>query len=127
MDVLRGGKSLVVMLGLSAPEAVSSPPNIGPDSYDLAQLGLVMDGSQVGPLADGSIAALARLAKGDTIPAVNGQAMQTNAQSIRAPLLLRIAGPDGRTRPVVLDPFTRAQGFRPVGGANVLDPAVVVF
>ncbi len=123
--VLRGGKSLVVMLALTAPEVAPVPPK-GPDSFDLAQLGLVMDGPRVGPLAEGSIAAQAGLAAGDTILAVNGQGAAL-PQTIRAPLLLRLAAPDGRTRHVLLDPFTPAQGFRPVGGANVLDPAVVVF
>jgi hypothetical protein len=27
----------------------------------------------------------------------------------------------------LIDPFAKNQGFRPVGGANVLDPDVVVF
>ena len=44
-----------------------------------------------------------------------------------APALLLLEAPGGATRHIRLDPWHAPDGVRPVGGANVLDPDVVVF
>jgi serine protease Do len=42
-------------------------------------------------------------------------------------VLILVAAPGGATRHIYLDPWGAHDGVRPVGGANVLDPDVVVF
>jgi serine protease Do len=42
-------------------------------------------------------------------------------------VLILVAAPGGTTRHIHLDPWDSSDGVRPVGGANVLDPDVVVF
>ncbi len=119
-----------VGLRLRGPEDDSATPE-RITSYRLAALGIVQseDGS-VAELTLNSPAALAGLARGDRILAVNGAAMDADALArleITHATLLLVAAPDGLTRHLWLDPWNSNAAPRPVGGANVLDPAVVVF
>ena len=78
-------------------------------------------------LTDNSPALLAGLAKGDRILMINGTAQDLTAYQLTAPALLLLQSPGGQTRHIRLDPWHAPEGIRPVGGANVLDPDVVVF
>ena len=46
---------------------------------------------------------------------------------VMSPVLLLLQGETGATRHVLIDPWATGKTIRPVGGANVLDPDVVVF
>ncbi|MCB6179595.1 trypsin-like peptidase domain-containing protein [Rhodobacter sp. Har01] len=100
-------------------------------AYRLSGLGVVLgDDGVVTGVTENSPALFAGLAKGDRILAVNGQAMDLaalKALEITEPVLLLVAAPGGATRHLYLDPWGKGGGLRPVGGANVLDPDVVVF
>jgi serine protease Do len=142
LTVRRGDVEMTVVLPLAAPQTqtaglgiktreidlTAQPETIA--SYRLAALGVVLGGDAlVTGVTENSPALFAGLAKGDRILALNGQAMDLaalKAVEIDGPVLLRVAGPDGQTRHLYLDPWAKG-GIRPVGGANVLDPAVVVF
>src|SRR3989338_7203808 len=67
------------------------------------------------------------VAEGDRIVAVNGAVTDLSAVTIDAPVLLLLQGETGATRHVLIDPWATGKTIRPVGGANVLDPDVVVF
>ena len=68
------------------------------------------------------------LTEGDVVVLVKGTApADLAALRITAPLLLLLQGAHGATRHVVIDPWATGKTIRPVGGANVLDPDVVVF
>ena len=72
----------------------------------------------------------AGLATGDRILRLNGQPMDAatlRPPAITAPALLLIARTGGATLHLMLNPRDTGAGLRPVGGANVLDPDVVVF
>jgi serine protease Do len=88
------------------------------------------DSARVTAVAANSPAVLAGLATGDRILRLNGtplDAAALRAADITAPALLLVARGGGATLHLILDPWDTGAGFRPVGGANVLDPAVVVF
>ncbi|MCL4065857.1 trypsin-like peptidase domain-containing protein [Pseudomonas sp. GX19020] len=140
----RAGENLTLVLDFSAaaPEpgliglTLRGPEDASPAperirSYRLAALGVVQgEDGRVSDLTINSPAALAGLAKGDRIRAVNGAAMDgagLDALEITAATLLLVEAPDGVTRHLWLDPWGTAAGPRAIGGANVLDPAVVVF
>lgn len=144
LTVLRGGETITIAMALTLPEAEeaefgiktrdlseagSEPARI--KSYRLGALGVVLgdDGTVTG-VTDNSPALFAGLAKGDRIVAVNGEAMDPaalDALELDAPALILVQAPGGATRHIYLDPWGRHDGARPLGGANVLDPAVVVF
>ncbi|MGL6209956.1 MAG: S1C family serine protease [Paracoccaceae bacterium] len=94
--------------------------------YTLANLGLTLgDGNAVV-----GVGAELGIAVGEVLLALNGVATDRaglEAAVISAPTLLLVRDTDGRTRHVVIDPWAQRGGFRAVGGANVLDPDVVVF
>lgn len=100
-------------------------------SYRLGALGVVL--GPEGKVVDvtlNSPALYAGLAKGDRILSVNGQALDDAALmdlEIAEPALVLVQAPGGQTRHIYIDPWGASDGVRPVGGANVLDPAVVVF
>lgn len=97
-------------------------------SYSLAELGVTLDAQgTVTDLTDASPALLAGLAKGDRILSVNGATQDLTTFRLTAPALLLLEAPGGATRHIRLDPWHAPEGVRPVGGANVLDPDVVVF
>ena len=64
---------------------------------------------------------------GDRILTVNGDEVDLATFELTEPALILVQAPGGVTRHLRLDPWTPSDGVRPVGGANVLDPAVVVF
>ena len=137
--ILRGRDAMVVMLALVAGEDVvfgigTKTRDIGAavpqrvQSYRLSALGLMLGaGGMVDDVTDNSPALFAGIAKGDRIIAVDGAAVDLEALEVTRPVLILVEAPDGATRHVYLDPWGAANGVRPVGGANVLDPDVVVF
>ena len=115
---LNGQKLRQVSQG--APETVKS--------YRLAALGVVLDSQGVVTgVTDNSPAVFAGLAQGDRIVAINGAVVDLGSYEITQPVLMLVAAPGGETRHIHLDPWGAHDGVRPVGGANVLDPDVVVF
>lgn len=136
LTILRAGQPLILTLALTEPEPeptglrtreVSRTPATV-TSYTFAALGVTLDPQgTVTNLTDTSPALLAGLAKGDRIIAINGAAPDLEAYELTAPALLLLEAPGGATRHIRLDPWHAPEGVRPVGGANVLDPDVVVF
>jgi serine protease Do len=103
-----------------APEMVTS--------YRLAALGVLLDDKGVVTgVTDNSPALFAGLAQGDRIVAINGAVVDLATYEITEAVLILVAAPGGETRHIYLDPWGAHDGVRPVGGANVLDPDVVVF
>lgn len=138
LSVLRAGKATELTLALLAEEGDSTlalrdiagakPKKVA--EYTLAELGVTLDDQgRVTAVTENSPALYAGLAVGDRIAMVNGQPIDSvalTALQITAATLLLLEQ-NGGTRHILLDPFADMAGFRPVGGANVLDPAVVVF
>ena len=140
LTVLRGGYRIRVVLDLSPASPVlarmaagdgtgTGPGRIG--SYTFAGLGIACDAAgHVAGLNPGSPAGFAGLVEGDTILAVNGRPVaevDLATFEITGPLVLLVRRDNGETLHVVIDPWGKGRGPRPVGGANVLDPAVVLF
>ena len=145
LTILRDGKMQELTLAFAAVETADTgalgikirdidlsqtkPARIA--SYRLAALGIVLtDQGVVDAITENSPGLFAGLAKGDRIVAVNGQEMDAtalDALEITEAAMLRVESPDGSTRHIFLDPWGGKEGLRPVGGANVLDPDVVVF
>ncbi len=133
--VLRAGQPVLIELSLPPPEPSMTLRELDGTaarrvtSYTLDALGIdIGDGNVVARISHNSPAL--GLAAGDVVLALNGVALDRAAlQSavIDRPALLLLRGADGRTRHVMVDPWSHPPGIRPVGGANVLDPAVVVF
>ena len=137
LDILRRHESVAVTLILVAADDEGGAVlrqiggNAAPamvQSYSLAGLGIVLDASgTVTDLTTNSPAADAGLALGDRILTVNGDEVDLATFELTEPALILVQAPGGATRHLRLDPWTPSDGVRPVGGANVLDPAVVVF
>jgi serine protease Do len=142
--VRRDGAMTDLVLAFAAEEAEDTPgigvkvreldltaAPVKVSSYRLAALGLVLgDEAQVMGVTENSPALFAGMAVGDRILAVNGTAMDKaalEALEISQAVMVLVQAPDGSTRHLVLDPWGGKDGVRPVGGANVLDPDVVVF
>lgn len=134
LTILRAGQEQTLTLalmeseptGLRTREITRAPATV--TSYSLAALGVTVDAQgAVTDLTDNSPALLAGLAKGDRILAINGAAQDLATYVLTAPALLLLEAPGGATRHIRLDPWHAPEGVRPVGGANVLDPDVVVF
>jgi serine protease Do len=100
-------------------------------SYTLATLGIDLgEGAVVTALTDNSPAFVAGLVVGDRVMAANGAPIDLaalRAMEVTAPLLLLVRRTDGSSLHVMVNPWDKGQRLRPVGGANVLDPEVVVF
>jgi len=133
LAVWRDGARVLVAMDLTLAEAglavrdLAGAQAVRVVSYTLASLGLqVAPDARVAEVTYNSLALLAGVAPGDVLLAVNGQTVTAGAVFDR-PVLLRLRGIDGRTRHVMLDPWAKTDGFRPLGGANVLDRDVVVF
>lgn len=134
--VLRAGEKLLLSVPLVADDMASNlslrdvsgavPQRVA--SYTLETLGMVLgaDGL-VTAVNENSPALFAGVAEGDRIVAVNGAEADLSAVTIDAPVLLLLQGETGATRHVLIDPWATGKTIRPVGGANVLDPDVVVF
>lgn len=134
LTLLRAGQEVTVTLSLTAEEPTGlrtrdisrAPATV--TSYTLAELGLTLDAQgTVTALTDNSPALLTGLAKGDRILSINGTPQDLATYQLTAPVLLLLQAPGGATRHIRLDPWHAPEGVRPVGGANVLDPDVVVF
>jgi serine protease Do len=133
LTVLRAGQALTLTLSLTPDEPthrtreVPRAPTIV-TAYTLTELGVTLDPhGTVTDLTDTSPALLAGLTKGDSILSINGTPQNLQTYQLTAPALLLLQGPGGLTRHIRLDPWHVPEGVRPVGGANVLDPDVVVF
>lgn len=137
--ILRDGKMILLPLPLLRP---SGDPGLAMRdvdagsarrvaSYSLATLGIVLgEAGRISVVSENSAALFAGVAGGDRILAVNGAELTDpalTAISFCEPVLLRLLGENGMTRHVVIDPWATGARPRPVGGANVLDPAVLVF
>jgi serine protease Do len=136
LSILRAGQEQTVTLALTDTEPTGlrtreAPRLLAPatvSSYTLAELGVTLDDKgTVTALTDNSPALLAGLAAGDRILSINGTAQDLTTYELTAPALLLLEAPGGQTRHIRLDPWHAPEGVRPVGGANVLDPDVVVF
>jgi serine protease Do len=134
LTVLRAGQEQTLTLALTAAEPTGlrtreisrAPATVA--SYTFAALGVTLDPQgTVTNLTDNSPALLAGVGKGDRILAINGAQQDLATYTLTAPALLLLEAPGGGTRHIRLDPWHAPEGVRPVGGANVLDPDVVVF
>lgn len=138
LSILRGGEPVVLTLSLEPASvagvlalrdlSAAAPKKVA--SYTLAGLGISLDDAgRIVALTDNSPALLAGLALGDTVVQINGQALAGNdlaGKAFDGAVLFLVTQAD-TARHVLVDPNAESNGFRPVGGANVLDPAVVVF
>lgn len=137
LAVMRAGRMLLLPLSLDVEEeaaltlrevSVGVPQKV--TSYTLAALGLTLDAA--GVITDVTVnspANFAGLAAGDRILAVNGQPVEPGdlaAVTLSAAALFLLENQSG-TRHVLVDPYGQGTGIRAIGGANVLDPDVVVF
>lgn len=134
VTLLRAGQEQSLTLALTAEDPASLRTREAPrapatvSAYSLAELGVTLDGQGiVTNLTDTSPALLAGLARGDRILAISGAPQDLTTYQFTAPALLLLQAPGGATRHIRLDPWHAPEGVRPVGGANVLDPDVVVF
>lgn len=137
LTVTRDGATVAVSVDLALPDAVLGLREIEGavvqrvTAYTLETLGIGLgEGGVVVTVSHNSPALGAGVVVGDAVLMLNGAAMNgagLRAAVIDGPALLLLRGADGRTRHVMVDPWAKAAGFRPVGGANVLDPDVVVF
>jgi len=136
IGILRDGQPVELVLALAAEDAANgqklrqisggAPETV--KSYRLAALGVVLDDQgRVTGVTDNSPALFAGLALGDRIVTVNGVVVDLTSYEITEPVLILLEAPGGVTRHIYLDPWGAHDGVRPVGGANVLDPDVVVF
>ncbi|MGO4908741.1 trypsin-like peptidase domain-containing protein [Pseudorhodobacter sp. W20_MBD10_FR17] len=139
LTVQRQGKDITLTLSFQ-PVAASALAMRGIDgagalnrisSYRFEGLGLQFDDSaQVTTVTENSPALFAGIIRGDTVLAVNGHALTAadlRKLDITAPTLILLQRAGGATLHVILDPWDTGEGIRPVGGANILDPAIVVF
>ena len=137
LGVLRAGELIELTLPLTpAPQAGLTLRSVGAGPqrvarYSIATLGLRLgEGGRIESVTYNSPALLAGVAQGDRILQMNGQPVDLAALAaaeITAPVLFLLVAQDGVTRHVLVDPWGGADRLRPVGGANVLDPEVVVF
>jgi serine protease Do len=136
VTLLRDGHRLDLALALVGPtdapglklRQVSQALPEAVTAYRLSALGVVLDASgRVTGVTENSPALYAGLAQGDRILTVNGATVDLSVYEITEPVLILVQAPGGATRHIYLDPWDVGEGLRPVGGANVLDPDVVVF
>ena len=136
LTVRRAGVQVDALLTFDPAEPTVARPHVDPAptrvaSYRLDQLGITVDDTaRVTGVTGNSPGLFAGLATGDHILCLNGQPMDAaalRALHITAPTLLLVARHGGATLHLMLDPWDTSTRLRPVGGANVLDPDVVVF
>jgi serine protease Do len=140
--LLRGGETVELFLNLEPPRLRLAPVGGGDrdapsrvSAYTLARMGITLeDDGRIRRLTANSPAAFAGVAEGDVVLAMNGMRLDSPAAVAAArerrfaePAVLLVRRRDGSTTHVVLDPWDTGRGLRPVGGANVLDPDVVLF
>lgn len=142
LRIARAGAPLDLVLDLEPPRLRLAPVGAGVreapsrvSAYTLARIGITLDDSgRITRLTANSPAAFAGVAEGDVVLALNGVRLDS-PEAVAAARELRFEEPavvlvrrrDGSTTHVVLDPWETGRGLRPVGGANVLDPDVVLF
>ncbi|SEP75879.1 S1C family serine protease [Thalassovita taeanensis] len=139
LDLWRAGEKLRLMLRCAAQSSIGFETEDGTArgvaiirAYDLPGLGigLAADGVTITALTPASPAYLAGLDMGDRVLAVNGRAAQAATLAtlkITQPVLFLVRRATGRTLHVTVDPWSNGAPLRPLGGANALDPAVVIF
>ena len=132
--VLRDGERQELALALVTEDDSARLRDLGQampatvKAYRLASLGVGLDAAGlVTAVTENSPALLAGLAQGDRILTINGAVVDLGAYELSKPALILVEAPGGATRHIFLDPWGKAEGVRPIGGANVLDPDVVVF
>ncbi len=137
MTIRRAGQVIELSLDLSADRPAGTIDSAARGislitAYDLQKLGIELapDSTETTHLSPASPAYLAGLSVGDRIIALNGkpttrEVLQT--LSITAPALFLVQRRDGHTLHVLVDPWSNAPPMRPLGGANALDPDVVIF
>lgn len=140
IDLRRAGQDERLVIDLEPPTMRLAPIGVGHapsrvSGYSLERLGITLDDAgRISRLTANSLAALSGVAEGDVVLAVNGAALDSPAAVAAArelrfeePAVILVRRADGSTQHVVIDPWEGGRGLRPVGGANVLDPDVVVF
>jgi len=115
-----------IRLGIPTRPFSRAPPTVASTARAALARTLAAPGT-VANLTANSPALLAGIAKGDRILAINGAPQDFTTVELTAPALVLLEAPGGTTRHIRLDPWHAPEGVRPVGGANVLDPDVVVF
>ncbi len=136
LAIWRAGAMVMISVDLAVAEtttglmlcdsATGAPQRV--TSYSLQDLGIALQGVAIVAVSDNSPALFAGVAAGDLVVMANGKPPTDLASlPITAPLLLLLQAANGTTRHVMIDPWAAGQTIRPVGGANVLDPDVVVF
>lgn len=139
LKVMRGGQDMTIELLFLPPNtnalALRGMEGAAPlnriSSYRLEALGLILDDeARITTVSENSPALFAGIIHTDVILSINGKTMNASALrrlEITAPSLILLQRAGGATLHVILDPWDTGEGIRPMGGANVLDPAVVVF
>ncbi|MDN5788092.1 PDZ domain-containing protein, partial [Pseudorhodobacter sp.] len=143
LRVLRGGVEIAILLPLRRPPAdvlgmrgmdgSAIPKRI--TAYRLMDLGITLDDNagntaRIRNVTQNSPALFAGIIAGDSILAINSKALTEQELArivIDAPALVLLRRAGGATLHVILNPWDTGEGVRPVGGANVLDPAIIVF
>ena len=139
LTILRAGEDLEITLSFEPAQTShlttrgleGAAPLARVSSYRLEALGLTLgEAGRIDTVTENSPGLFAGIIRGDRILAVNGKALDDDALAaldLTAPALILIGRAGGMTLHVILDPWDKGDGMRSVGGANVLDPAVVVF
>jgi serine protease Do len=138
LGLYRAGQTIELPLGLHLTDlgilATRGLEGAGLErtrSYRLEALGLTLgEGGRIDGVTENSPALFAGIIRGDVILSLNGHALSAEdlrRTDITAPALLLLKRAGGSTLHVILNPWDSGDGVRIIGGANVLDPAVVVF
>lgn len=135
LTILRGSARIEMLMDFSVEEidVIMGKTQTGvvvpaKPRTTLRKLGVILTGRRVTELSPTSPAYLAGLSVGDEILAIDGVPVGRDGgdwPEIDGPVLLLVRTVTGQTKHVVFDPFTNEQAMRPIGGANVLDPAVI--
>lgn len=132
--LLREGDEITLELDLEMVLRTLGEPTkarpLAQQDYTLATLGLGFDeSSRITEVSPSGPAFGSGLTAGDEILSVNGEVIapeDLSAYKVAGPVLLLVSR-QGHTSHIVLDPYSGATRQRVIGGANVLDPAVVLF
>lgn len=136
LGLMRGKRQIEVILRFATDEIdlimgktqVAGFSAVRRASTTLKKLGVIITGRRVTELVPTSPAYLAGLSVGDEILAIDGVPVREQGfvwPDLDGPVVLLVRTRTGQTRHIVFDPFSNDQGMRPIGGAVVLDPAVI--
>ncbi len=137
VQLLRKGETVLATMPLDRSEHIETAgidratlPSARP-AFTFSRLGVRLAGAEVTYISENSPAYLAGLSRGDEVLSVNGTPLSEidgglAGLRITEPMVLLVRHADGRTEHIYLDPWDKTPRLRPVGGGNVLDPAVVV-